>query len=212
MAELFNNRPGVVVAINAGGLDNPFRITIDGFPAAGIQAGLIVTELAVQRHSNFQFLHTLRDLVYVYSFGERIGQIRASGMAFAQACYGGSQGLASVLAYYEGYRLEAQPDPISIVIGTTGYGRFRGFLTELNADVSRPEAMLAQFGLQFHTLPSAQNTGGWYGGGFFGGGFGGGGGGGGRGSSPGMTLGGGGGGGGLGGPPVGGLGSPGGFG
>jgi hypothetical protein len=184
MAELFNNQPGVVVALNTGnGGDNPFRVTIDGFPENGAQGGIILTEVAVQRHGNFQFLHTLQDLVYVYSFGERIGQIRASGMAFARTC-GGAEGLTVVLNYYEANRLEVRADPVSIVIGTGGSGRFRGFLTELNADVSRPEARLAQFGLQFHALPSATGGGaygfgGGYGGGYGGDGSGGGGGGGG---------------------------------
>jgi hypothetical protein len=157
MADLFNNEPGVVVALDTGdGGDNPFRVAIDDFPPDG-RAGLIVTELAIQRHGNFQFLHTLKDLVYVYSFGERIGMIRASGLAFASMCEGSTTGgLPVLLDYYEGHRLEMQSRPISIAIGTSNNGRFRGFLCEMNVDVARPEARLAQFGLQFHVLPSAK--------------------------------------------------------
>jgi hypothetical protein len=155
MADIFTNVPGVVTVLATNAGDNPFRMTIDGFPEDGSQSGIIITELAIQRHGNFQFLHTLKDLVYVYSFGERIGSIRASGLAFAQLC-NGTEGLPAVLEYYENNRLEARVDPISIVIGTSASGRFRGFLTELNADVSRPEARIAQFGLQFHALPSAK--------------------------------------------------------
>jgi hypothetical protein len=156
MAELFNNRPGIVTVVDTNsGDDNPFRLTIDGFPESGATGGVILTELAIQRAGNYQFMHTLVDLVYVYSFGERIGQLRANGIAFARLC-NGSQGLGTVLAYYEANRLENQPDPISIAIGTGTDGRFRGFLTEINVDVTRPESMLAQFGLQFHSLPSAK--------------------------------------------------------
>jgi hypothetical protein len=169
MAEIFNNKPGSVqVLATSGANNNPFRVTIDGFPETGSQGGAILTELAIQRHGNFQFMHTLKDLVYVYSFGERIGQIRASGMAFARLC-NGTEGLKAVLAYYEANRLEVRSSPISIVIGTSGAGRFRGFLTELNVDVSRPEARLAQFGLQFHVLPSAKTSTGSSGGGGSGG-------------------------------------------
>jgi hypothetical protein len=196
MAELFNNKPGIVVVLASTGTDdaNPFRVTIDGFPEDGSTSGIIITEMAIQRHGNFQFMHTLKDLVYVYSFGERIGQIRASGLAFARLC-NGTQGLSAILEYYEKNRLENRSDPISIVIGTSGAGRFRAFLVELNAEVARPEARLAQFGLQFHALPSAKATpaapaGGGAGGGGGGGGAGGGGGGGGGGQSPGVTGGG----------------------
>jgi hypothetical protein len=156
MAELFNNKPGIVAVLASTDDDtNPFRMTIDGFPEDGSSSGLIVTELAIQRHGNFQFMHTLKDLVYVYSFGERIGQIRASGLAFARLC-NGTEGLSAVLEYYEKNRLENRSDPISIVIGTSGAGRFRAFLVELNAEVARPEARIAQFGMQFHALPSAK--------------------------------------------------------
>jgi hypothetical protein len=154
MADLFNNQPGVVAVLDTdGGDDNPFRVTLDDFPQIGAQSGVIFTELAIQRHGSFQFMHTLRDLVYVYSFGERVGQIRASGMAFARMC-SGIEGLSTVMDYYENNRLERRADPISIVVGTTS--RFRGFLTELNTDIARPEARLAQFGLQFLALPSAK--------------------------------------------------------
>jgi hypothetical protein len=154
MADLFNNQPGVVAVLDTdGGDDNPFRVTLDDFPQIGAQSGVIFTELAIQRHGSFQFMHTLRDLVYVYSFGERVGQIRASGMAFARMC-SGIEGLSTVMDYYENNRLERRADPISIVVGTTS--RFRGFLTELNTDIARPEARLAQFGMQFHALPTAK--------------------------------------------------------
>jgi hypothetical protein len=157
MAEIFNNRPGIVTVLNTTTDDeNPFRLTIDGFNAAGGAGGVILCELAVQRAGNYQFLHTLKDLIYVYSFGERIGQLRTSGMAFTRLCQGGT-GVEALLAYYEANRLEARADPISIAIGTSNNGRFRGFLTELNVDISRPEARLVQFGMQFHALPSSKS-------------------------------------------------------
>jgi hypothetical protein len=186
MADIFSNRPGVVAVLNTGGIDdNPFRVTLDGFSQNGAQSGVIFTEMAIQRAGNYQFLHTLNDLVYVYSFGERIGQIRASGMLFAQLC-NGVGGLSTLLAYYEANRLEARPDPVSIIIGTSDAGRFRGFLVELNVDVARPDARLAQFGMQFQALPSSSASG--SGGGFFGGGGGNGSGGGGGGAGPGALA------------------------
>jgi hypothetical protein len=76
LAELFNNKPGIIMALTADDKeDNPFRMVIEDFPENGAEQGVIITELAVQRHGNFQFMHTLKDLIYVYSFGERIGQM-----------------------------------------------------------------------------------------------------------------------------------------
>jgi hypothetical protein len=154
MPDIFNNQPGVVVALKTDeGTPNPFRVAVDGFAIDGSQFGVIVTELAIQLHGNYQFLHTLKDLIYVYSFGPRIGQIRLNGIAFAQLC-GGTLGLKQVIGYYEANCLDNRATPISLTIGTDTSGRFRGFLTELNFDVTRPESQLAQFGWQFHALPA----------------------------------------------------------
>lgn len=155
MADLFSNQPGVVTVVGGGEADNPLRVAIDDFPETGQQGGAALTEVAVERNGNFQVLHTMQDLVHVYSFGERVGNIRAAGLAFARTC-AGIEGLTTVLEYYERNRLEARSRPVSIVIGTSGAGRFRGFLTAVHADIARPESAVAQFGFQFLMLPSSR--------------------------------------------------------
>jgi hypothetical protein len=158
MAEIFSNQPGVVAVLGGGGMgNNPLRLSIEGFPETGQQGGAVLTELGIERNGNFQALHSLQDLVYVFSFGERIGTIRAAGLAFARTC-ADVEGLKTVLEYYEANRLEQRARPISIVIGASNAGRFRGFLTALRVDVARPEARISQFGLQFITLPSARGA------------------------------------------------------
>jgi hypothetical protein len=155
MADIFSNLPGIVAVVGARGANNPLRISIDDFPETGQQGGAVLTEIAVNRNGNYQFLHTMQDVVHVYSFGERIGDFRAAGLALARTC-DGVEGLTTVLEYYEQNRLERRSRPISLVIGTSGSGRFRGFLTGVHVDIARPEAAVTQFGLQFHTLPSSR--------------------------------------------------------
>lgn len=155
MADIFSNVPGVVAVVGTRGADNPLRVSIEDFPETGMQGGAAVTEVAFGRNGNYQFLHTMQDVVHAYSFGERIGEFRAAGLALARAC-DGVEGLTTVLEYYEQNRLELRSRPISVVIGTSGAGRFRGFLTGVHVDVARPESAVAQFGLQFHTLPSSR--------------------------------------------------------
>jgi hypothetical protein len=159
MAELFNNQPGKVIALTGPTImaDNPFRVLIGYFPEDATKSGILLTELAIQRHGNYQMLHTLKDLVYVYSFGERVGQIRASGLAFTQAC-DDFEGVLNLTDYYENNRLENRSEPLSIVFGNGSNSQFRSFLVEMNISIAQPELRIAQFGLQFITLPSAKET------------------------------------------------------
>lgn len=114
----------------------------------------VITELAIQQQGNYQFLHSLQDLIYVYVFGERIGEIRIAGLSFAGTCAGGvaspgMTGIEHILQYYDQSRISATGQPYQIVIGATGQGRARGFLVDINVHVDRPEARLARFGLRF---------------------------------------------------------------
>jgi hypothetical protein len=46
----------------------------------------IITGFKVQLKGGVQFLHTLNDFIYVYTFGERMGQVTISGISFYQDC------------------------------------------------------------------------------------------------------------------------------
>ena len=54
-----------------------FRIKLDGR-----QIWLPVTGFALDVGGNYQFLHTLSDFIYFYSFGDRVGELTVTDMAF----------------------------------------------------------------------------------------------------------------------------------
>ena len=72
--------------------------------------------MAVAQQANFQFLHTLGSDVYVYVFGDRIGQLSLSGVAFASGCgnavtpvsgqpFAGDHGLVGMNDWYKDNRI-----------------------------------------------------------------------------------------------------------
>lgn len=42
----------------------------------------IITSVSINAQNNYQFLHSLENLIYVYSFGERIGELTISGLGW----------------------------------------------------------------------------------------------------------------------------------
>ena len=128
----------------------------------------IITGFGVQQQGGFQFLHTLRDFIYVYVFGERIGQMSIEGIAFNANCEAGPDaiieqasgkigpqyhGLEWVQAYYLDNRITERPDPITIVLGLDT--PFYGFLTSLKFEVvdSPDKPFLGHFAMGFHVIP-----------------------------------------------------------
>jgi hypothetical protein len=113
----------------------------------------IFTRLTVSHQCNYQFLHTIGNEIYIYVFGDRIGQIQLSGLSFTSDCQSGSDGqhgFEKVLQWYEQYRVAARRDPITIMIGQTA---IRGFAVALSGDVVDPGTRMMQWGLTLMVLP-----------------------------------------------------------
>lgn len=150
------NRPGQVTVVRTPG-DQGMPIAVAGalgswFP----RFRAILTGVTVALDGNFQFQHTLRDVIYVYVFGDRISQLRIEGLAFAAGCPdGGPSGIEMIMEAYQGNRIAARPDPLQLAIGVGPAGRFRGYMTGFRADIVKPEARIAQFSFTFHVFPGA---------------------------------------------------------
>jgi hypothetical protein len=155
MGVIFEVRPGIALQIpdDVGG--NPFTLDVAGFGDAQVSRS-IITQLSLRRNENVQFVHSLQDLIYAYSFGERIGGITVAGIAFAGMCNGDTAktGIEYVNDWYEKNRIGNAAGPLRILIGGAGgSGLFKGALTDLELDIVKPDFRLTNFGFQFRTLP-----------------------------------------------------------
>lgn len=114
---------------------------------------IVLTRVNVGQNVNVQFLHTLGNRVYVYSFGDRMGQIQLSGMAFASTCDYSTSNSHTAKNIMEWYRLnKASIRSDAIRISIFDYA-FQAFLVGLTADVIDDKTKLVQWNLTLATLP-----------------------------------------------------------
>jgi hypothetical protein len=114
----------------------------------------IITRITMSMQGNFQFLHTIGNDIYVYAFGDRIGQISIFGLSMTRDCKSPGDtkhGFEKVYKWYQDNRIAKKKAPITISIGqdTT----IEGFVVGLNADAVDPQTRVMQFAIQMAVFP-----------------------------------------------------------
>lgn len=149
MAEVLACRRGLVTALRVcrgGGV--PARIRFS--PAFNPTAGLIKAVSWTQQ-VNVQFQPSLGGPVYVYVFGDLMGNVSISGTAFAGLCDNRSQtGIEEVFDYYNANRASQRSEVVTVSYGSES---MEGFLTHLALSPMNPELMLTNFTFIIRTLP-----------------------------------------------------------
>jgi hypothetical protein len=157
MPTIFSNRAGAVVQLDDPAVQCTTRLLSfgrngrlsDGIAFQSEQS--IVTRLTVSEQSNLQFLHTLGSQIFIYAFGDRIGQIGLAGLSFACACPDdGSLGIEKMLLWYRARRAAKRQTPVRVIIGRQA---IEGFVTQFSAEVVDPSMNLTQWAVQLASLP-----------------------------------------------------------
>jgi hypothetical protein len=154
--DLFSNQRGRVTAIDSPGV--PMSLFLEGWGGYfGFKS--IITQVRVIAQGGVQFMHTLRDFIYIYVFGERISQMNISGLSFFAPCgsANGCHGLEYVNAYYLFNRVSQRATPVTMVLGCGT--PFFGFLVGMVIDLNNPEDLIGQFNLDFRVVPEQSNLG-----------------------------------------------------
>ena len=124
-----------------------FRISFDNE-----QIYLPVTGFALEMGGNYQFLHTVSDFVYFYSFGDRISELNVTGMAFIRrAC---NTGVGFDVPIINGINLTNPNDPRWITTSNNffGLGQEKNNICDLydyymrNRASAKPKAIRVTFG------------------------------------------------------------------
>lgn len=122
MSDIFNSRAGFVAVIEDQTVI-PGKIQIQGFdPQSGLVSGI-----SYNQRANLQFQYALDDSVYIYVFGDLMGDIVVQGRSFAAMC-DGDGGLQEVFDYYSQNR--ASKTETQVVVGV-GDETVVGFLTAI---------------------------------------------------------------------------------
>lgn len=139
-----------------GGGGIPKILTIDG-----LAQDLIITEFALNLATNHQFLHALDRKIYLFPFGDRIGELTVTGMAFTGGYCDAKTGqkieakeaLCGPLGYYMSNRISGPngltPKKISI---SSCAPPLLGFVTGFRMAQQRPEVPIAQWVMRFSVI------------------------------------------------------------
>jgi hypothetical protein len=145
MADLFACQRGKVVVME-GCEGVPGKIILGGFePLASI-----ITSPAVAQRVNAQFQTSLKDSVYVYVFGDQMGNVTIAGVAFASRCQSEDSGMEDVFNYYRDNRASQKKEPIEVTFGKQAIS---GFLMASELSSRDPDLLTLDFKFTISTLP-----------------------------------------------------------
>jgi len=146
MASIFGDNEGKVVALATTGM--PALVSIGGLTGT---SQILVMSMGFGQEANVQFMHTLKNAIYIYAFGERMGTVKVSGMLIFRVCEeAGSAGLPKLIDYYRSNSVSLNGEPVSLSLSTKV---FKGFLTGIQLGSFDPRVGTAQFTLNFASLP-----------------------------------------------------------
>lgn len=148
---VYKHTPG-----NECAADNVVVIKVDGFVAT-----VPVTGYALELSTNHQFLHSLDEFIYVFAFGDRVGELTLSGIAFT-GCVSDAAGpvtdanVDSIYNHYLQNRLGAKAAnnmaPTQITLGGATSAKLLGFLTGMRLEVPNPANPIAQWVLRYQVI------------------------------------------------------------
>jgi hypothetical protein len=149
MSDLLACRRGTVTTIE-GCEGIPGTLSVDGFDA---KAAIIVAP-AVAQKVNVQFQTSLKEAVYAYVFGDQMGVISLSGLAFASRCDDDSNGVKELFEYYDDYRASVRKEVVTVTISDKA---FSGFLVAMAFRPQNPEHMISAFNMEISVLPEKKS-------------------------------------------------------
>lgn len=115
----------------------------------------IVTGMSLNLAANYQFMHSLDDFIYVYAFGERIGDLSLNGIGFVNACGDGADRM-NIMRLYEYYNENVstgivRPVDITLTSGAKS-ANLRGVLTAVRIDVVEENGIMGHWSLNFKVI------------------------------------------------------------
>lgn len=150
MAILFESNAGRVLAVpdrSAAGCIQVASV-IGNERISYIRHNTIITKMGLSAAGNYQFAHMIGNDIYVYVFGDRMGQIVLHGISFSNQCpynQGTPHGFEYLLRWYAQNRIAARKFPVRVIIGANT--PFEGFLVGINSEAGDPESRTISFQL-----------------------------------------------------------------
>ena|ERR1039458_3296952 len=154
MPVILSTSPGSVVAIAAPAEQAAFQplVAVEYNQLSFQQSQSLITRVMISNQTNHQFLHTLGDDIFIYVFGDRIGEMVLSGLALSTCPgVGGPHGVENLMEYFNENKLSNRDTPMNIAIGRST--TVQAYMTDFQADTSDFHSLVMQYRLGFSLLP-----------------------------------------------------------
>lgn len=154
MADVFSSSPGGVMVFNAERLF-PAALSVEGLTVNGSAYAtqkVLVQKVDLDEAVARQLSHTLGNMVNIYVFGKRAGNMAIGGYYFWDSCDGSPNGVSNIYKYYRANNLTARATPVRVAIGTDLV--FRALLRGIVLGGTDPQFGIGQFSLLFDYLPT----------------------------------------------------------
>jgi hypothetical protein len=140
-------------------------INVENF-AGSLMQEVPVTGYSLELSTNHQFLHTLDEFIYAFAFGDRIGELTLTGIAFTVPVCAGGDGASgnaaqrsitdkvkqeNVYEFYLANKFSKSLRPTKIQIGGAGI-KLIGFLTGMRMEVPNPQLPIMQWALRYNVV------------------------------------------------------------
>jgi hypothetical protein len=151
---LFEKNFGKVIALEEGVVAQLAVFTTDP-KIEYITENAIITAMSLTEQTNSQFLTTIGGRVYIYNFGDKLGQFGISGVGFHNGkCDDENKpeisGLEGTLAWYRKNKTSRRQTPITIAIGNIPIA---GFIISYTGQITDTQSGLQQWAMSLYTLP-----------------------------------------------------------
>lgn len=156
--DLLISKPGAIRILSVNrGVPAGFVVSVEGMTKVGSaydQLRAIVQSIGVAERAAVQITHSLRDMVYVYTFGDRMGDMRIGGLALLTDCKDPNlSGFSKIYKYWRANRPGKRKTPIGVSLGTDF--AVRGILIDMDMGVTDPKLPVANFNMTLRYFPDA---------------------------------------------------------
>lgn len=115
----------------------------------------IIAGISMQEQTNHKFTPSLGSDIFMYVFGDQMGRMSISGLAFYDNCVDsiayGEHGISRVLRYYRDAKVSNQPNALTVTFQPGVV--LQGYMTGMSGSVANVEQQLFQFQLDFALVP-----------------------------------------------------------
>jgi hypothetical protein len=114
--------------------------------------GVIITRINSEQRTNTQFQQSLENVIYVYSFGDQIGDLQISGLAFPRRCKDDKNGIQELIKFYREHRVSRRVQRVQITFANEV---INGFIVGMALSTVDASSGAHNFNLLLKTLPAA---------------------------------------------------------